>query len=83
MSTVISLPKRSEVSIEDTWDLSKLFPNDDAWEASLTAFEKRIAGFDAIQRHTRSTALEDLATCLEVRQRYRPTGRDGWGTTPI
>ena len=29
------LPKRSEVKPSDTWDLSSLFPNDQAWEAGF------------------------------------------------
>jgi len=64
MSTVISLPPRSEVNVEDTWDLSKLFPNDDAWEASLTAFEKRLPGFDQFKGQLGNSA-EDLAACLK------------------
>lgn len=64
MSTVISLPKRSEVNKQDTWDLAKLFPNDDAWEASLTAFEKRIAGFEQF-KGTLGTGAKELAACLK------------------
>ena len=64
MSTVISLPKRSEVNPEDTWDLSKLFPNDAAWEDSLAALEKRIAGFDPF-KGTLGDSAQNLAACLE------------------
>lgn len=64
MSTVISLPKRSEVPTADTWDLAKLFPNDDAWEASLTAFENRIAGFEQF-RGQLGAGPDKLAACLK------------------
>ena len=64
MSTVISLPKRSEVNPEDTWDLSKLFPNDAAWEDSLAALEKRIAGFEPF-KGTLGSGAQNLAACLE------------------
>ena len=64
MSTVISLPKRSEVNKEDTWDLSKLFPNDAAWEDSLAAFEKRIEGFEQF-KGTLGKGARELAACLE------------------
>ena len=64
MSTVISLPKRSEVKVEDTWDLSKLFGNDDAWEASLKELEARIEGFEQF-KGTLGQSAERLAECLK------------------
>lgn len=45
MSTVISLPPRSEVKPADTWDLSKLFDSDDSWEQALQELEDRIPGY--------------------------------------
>jgi oligoendopeptidase F len=45
MSTVISLPPRSEVKLADTWDLSKLFDSDDSWEQALQELEDRIPGY--------------------------------------
>lgn len=41
-------PLRSEVRVEDTWDLTPLFASDDAWEASFTGLQqtyKSIAAF--------------------------------------
>lgn len=64
MSTVISLPKRGEVKTEDTWDLSKLFPDDEAWEGSLQEFESRIAGFEPF-KGTLAESAARLAECLE------------------
>lgn len=64
MSTVISLPSRSEVNLEDTWDLSKLFPNDEAWEAGLKSLEDRIPGYDDFKGKLGDGA-SFLAACLE------------------
>jgi len=38
----MNIPLRNEVSKSDTWDLSKLFSNDDEWNKSLVEFEKMI-----------------------------------------
>ena len=41
-----AIPKRSEVPVEDTWDLSDIFASDEAWEAefeAMKALPKRIA----------------------------------------
>jgi len=40
MSTQIKIPIRSEVDPKNTWDLSKLFPNDEQWEKDLLSYEK-------------------------------------------
>ncbi|MDR1838313.1 MAG: oligoendopeptidase F [Treponema sp.] len=34
------IPLRSEVSVSDTWDLSKLFADDEEWNKALAEFEK-------------------------------------------
>jgi len=34
------IPLRNEVSVSDTWDLSKLFANDEEWNKALAEFEK-------------------------------------------
>ena len=36
----MNIPLRSEIAEGDTWDLSKLFPNDEEWNKSLAEFEK-------------------------------------------
>ena len=35
----MSNPKRSEVAKSDTWDLTSLFPNDEAWQSALPEFD--------------------------------------------
>lgn len=34
---------RDQVALEDTWDLSEMFPDDDAWEAGLASAPDRVA----------------------------------------
>lgn len=64
MSTVISLPARSEINLEDTWDLSKLFPNDEAWETGLQELEDRIHGYQDFKGKLGDGA-SFLAACLK------------------
>jgi len=44
-----NIPLRSEIAISDTWDLSKLFPNDEEWNKSLLDFEKMIEKIPSFQ----------------------------------
>lgn len=64
MSTVISLPKRSEVQTADTWDLTALFEGDEAWEASLSKLEERIAGFEQF-KGTLGQSVDQLVACIQ------------------
>ena len=49
MPEIKQLPARSEVNPADTWDLSSLFPTDEAWEAAFTAWEGRIGEYATFQ----------------------------------
>ncbi|MDR1278727.1 MAG: M3 family metallopeptidase, partial [Treponema sp.] len=63
-NTPLSIPLRSEVKPEDTWDLSKLFKSDDEWNAGLADYEKmaeKIPGF----RGTLGKSAEALADYLD------------------
>ena len=64
MATVQKNPKRSEVAISDTWDLSTLFPDDAAWTASLAELESCIAGFASFAGKLADSA-ETLVVCLD------------------
>ncbi|MFP3041233.1 oligoendopeptidase F [Treponema primitia] len=58
------IPARSEVKREDTWDLSKLYPNDDEWGKDLEKYEKlaeKIPGFCG----TLGKSAESLADYLK------------------
>jgi oligoendopeptidase F len=59
-----TIPSRGEIAKEDTWDLSKLFINDKAWETGLGEFEKladKIPSF----KGTLGTSAENLAAWLD------------------
>ena len=64
MSTVKTLPPRSEIAEADTWDLSSLFPNHAAWEEGFKQFEEKIGGFAAFRGQLSKDAAT-LAACLD------------------
>ena len=64
MTQIKQLPARSEVNPADTWDLSSLFPSDDAWEAAFTAWDGRIAEYAKFQGKL-GESPESLAACLQ------------------
>jgi oligoendopeptidase F len=61
--TVKKLPRRSEVKVSDTWDLSSLFPSDQAWEEAFAAWKQQIAGYAAF-RGTLAESADRLAECI-------------------
>lgn len=42
MGKIKRLPTRDKVKPADTWDLSSLFPNDDAWNKAFTTWERKV-----------------------------------------
>jgi oligoendopeptidase F len=58
------IPLRPEVAAKDTWDLSRLFPDDAAWNEGLAAYEKTAAGIPAF-RGTLGVSAEKLASYLD------------------
>ncbi|GHV94792.1 oligoendopeptidase F [Spirochaetia bacterium] len=59
-----SIPARSEAAIGDTWDLSKLFANDAAWNEGLVAYEKTAEKIPSFQG-TLGKSAESLAAYLD------------------
>ena len=59
-----TIPPRSEISINDTWDLSKLFKNDDEWNSVLAKFIKDSEKIPSFQG-TLKTSAESLAGYLD------------------
>lgn len=57
------LPLRSEVAVEDTWDLSRLFADDAAWEAAFAEWNAMIPGYARFRGRLGESA-EILAECL-------------------
>ncbi|MDR0690488.1 MAG: oligoendopeptidase F [Streptococcaceae bacterium] len=39
----VKLPKREELAVADTWNLSLIFPNDEAWEDELEQLTKQLS----------------------------------------
>lgn len=60
---VKQLPARSQVKESDTWDLSKLFPSDKAWEKGFAEWTKRFDGYAAFRGHL-GDSPEKLAECI-------------------
>ncbi len=59
----VRLPLRSEVPVEHTWDLTRLFPSDADWEAAFAAWEKRVDGYAKFRGQLGESAA-GLAECL-------------------
>ncbi|MEM7781993.1 MAG: oligoendopeptidase F [Planctomycetota bacterium] len=62
-AATVKLPERHEVKTEDTWDLSKLFADDDRWDKALQEFESKIPEFEKF-RGTLAESAASLASCL-------------------
>lgn len=64
MNSVVRLPQRSDVALEDTWDLTLLFATDEAWETAFAEFENSIDGYAAFKGKL-SDGPEMLYECLQ------------------
>jgi oligoendopeptidase F len=73
-----TLPARSQVAAEDTWDLASLFASDADWETALAAWEARIPEFDAFAG-TLGSSAERLAAVIQFDLDYDREG-DRLGT---
>lgn len=69
MSKVKTLPPRDKVKTEDTWDLTSLFPSDDAWEKAFKKWEAKIPEFDKF-RGTLGKGPKELAAALKFDSDY-------------
>jgi oligoendopeptidase F len=67
------LPPRNKVKISDTWDLSSLFADDNAWEKAFLAWEKQLAGYAKFQGRLGDDAAT-LAKCLKFDEEFDRTG---------
>jgi oligoendopeptidase F len=64
MSKIKQLLKRSQVKVADQWNLTSLFPDDDAWETSFKRWERRISGYDKF-RGKLGSGPKEIAACLK------------------
>ena len=77
-SAVQKIPLRSEVPVADTWDLSKLFVGDEAWEKAFVAWTGQIDGYKAFQGKL-ADGPKTLAECIRFNLDVSRTG-DRLGT---
>ena len=58
-------PKRQEVPIEMTWDLSLVYPSDEAWESDFATIESQLGAFEAFKGQLDKP--QSLLECLKFR----------------
>ena len=56
-----AIPKRSEVPVEDTWDLSDIFPTEEAWQAEFASLKELPAEIAAFRGKLGASAAGLLA----------------------
>jgi oligoendopeptidase F len=70
-----ALPLRSEIRLEDTWDVASVFPSDEAWSAAFAAIENALPRLDSFKGRLAEspTILADwVETQAEI---YRQAGK--------
>lgn len=73
MSKTKKLPTRSQVKADDSWDLSSLYPNDEAWEEAFGKWEGQIKKY-AKFRGTLGDSPAALAKCLKFDSQFDRVG---------
>ena len=63
MTATASLPLRKDVPKDDCWDLSSLFPNDEAWETEFVRVDAMIATYETFRGRLNESA-EVLAEAM-------------------
>lgn len=64
MSNAVKLPLRSEVNEADTWDLSSLFTDEEAWNVAYKELGEALGKYESFQG-TLGESAENLAACLK------------------
>ncbi|KEF38354.1 oligopeptidase F [Schinkia azotoformans MEV2011] len=67
-----SLPKRSELAVEDTWRLEEIFPSDDDWEKEFKAIKELIPSIEEYRGklgESAETLYKALDTQYEISKR--------------
>ena len=64
MSKIKRLPVRSRVKEQNTWDLSSLYSDDDAWQRDLKKLKRKISGYGKF-RGRLSEGPSVVADCLK------------------
>ncbi len=68
-----TIPPRSKVKTSDTWDLSSLFPSDDAWEKAFAKWVKQIPKYEEF-RGKLSEGPDALAKCFKFDSKFEREG---------
>ncbi|MDR0644195.1 MAG: oligoendopeptidase F [Treponema sp.] len=66
---VKKIPERMEIAQKDTWDLSKLFQNDEEWNKGLAEYEEKAGKIPSFQR-TLGQSAEKLADWLDFSKEF-------------
>ncbi|SFB79444.1 oligopeptidase F. Metallo peptidase. MEROPS family M03B [Halobiforma haloterrestris] len=67
-----SVPERSEIDEQYTWDLESIYATDDDWEAAYETVSERIEDLQSYE----GQVTEDAGTLLEVFERYEEIMRE-------
>ncbi len=67
-----SVPERSDIDVEYTWDLDSLFATDDQWEDAFETVQEELADLRAFE----GTTTDDAETLLAFLTRYEEIMRD-------
>src|SRR5690606_19522638 len=74
---VKSMPARSEVNIDETWDLQSLFASDQEFHDALSSLEKDVETFAARYQGVTNDAAsvnELLKAYAEINEKFVPVG---------
>ncbi len=63
----MTIAERSQVRLEETWNLDDLFPDDEAWEAARAAIEAEIPGLERFRGRLGESAAT-LRDCLDAQE---------------
>jgi len=64
-TSIKRLPPRTEIALEDTWDLSSLYDSDQQWEDALGQFSEQISRYSEFQGRLSGDA-QTLKACLTL-----------------
>ena len=74
---VKSLPARSEVTLEETWNLKDLFESEEAYQAAVIVLEKEVEAFVNQFKgniNDASSAEESLKGYAKIHEKFVPIG---------
>jgi oligoendopeptidase F len=73
MAKTKAVPARSDVKQDDTWDLTKLFKSDDAWQRGYKKLERMIPRFETF-RGKLGRSAKTISTCFDFEVEFETLG---------